>query len=230
MIHYPFSHPRGRWLEVWVDSALLAENQRWCINRTKHAEARIRRLVHKHGVPPTSARNLQKDIIQGTQLYASELSWRGGDARGPGEKSMEKGYQKIINQIGRATTGTFCSTPLGIVLAESKLAPAEPPLDYRQEILTQRFMARPKEHHGPEEVLKRRGTRLSERLRQRAFLGPKERQGEIEWSRHRRFRGKIVVDPSGEAFWVARGWRDKKNTIWTDGSRMEDRWMGAAAI
>ena len=39
-----------------------------------------------------------------------------------------------------------------------------------------------------------------------------------------------MVDPSGEAFWVARGWRDKKNNIWTDGSRLEDRRMGAAAI
>ena len=45
---------------------------------------------------------------------------------------MEKDYQKIISKMGRATTGNFRSTPLGIVIAESKLAPAGPLLDFRQ--------------------------------------------------------------------------------------------------
>ena len=50
--------------------------------------------------------------------------------------------------MGRATTGTFQSTPLGIVMAESKLALAEPLLDYRQAKFAQRLMARPKDTTG----------------------------------------------------------------------------------
>ena len=71
-------------------------------------------------------------------------------------------------------------------------------LDYRQARFTQRLMARPKGHHGPEEILERRGTRLTERLRQSTFLGPKEKQEEVESTKHRRFQGRIVVDPRGK--------------------------------
>ena len=38
-----------------------------------------------------------------------------------------------------------------------------------------------------------------------------------------------MVDLRGEALRVAKNWRDK-NTIWTDGSRLEDRRVGAAAV
>ena len=91
-------------------------------------------------------------------------------------------------------------------------------------------MARPKGHHGPEEILERRGTKLTERLRQSTSLGPKEKQEEIKWSRYRRFQGSIVIDPRGEALRVAKSWKDKKNTIWTDGSRLRDGKVGAAAV
>ena len=88
---------------------------------------------------------------------------------------MEKDYQKIISKMGRATTGTFRSTPLGIVIAESKLAPAGPLLDFRQECFAKRLLARPKGHNGPEEILERRGAELTERLRQSSFLKSEER-------------------------------------------------------
>ena len=77
---------------------------------------------------------------------------------------MEKDFQKIINKMGRATTGTFGSTPLGIVMSESKLAPAGPLLDFRQACFAQRLMARPKGSNGPEEILEKRGAALTERL------------------------------------------------------------------
>ena len=101
-----FAKEATRWLGVWIDSALtLVGNRRRCINRARQAEARIRRLVNKYGIPPTSARNLQTSIIQGTMLYAAELTRRG-------EKKMESDYQLAINRMERATTGTFRSTPL----------------------------------------------------------------------------------------------------------------------
>ena len=100
---------------------------------------------------------------------------------------MERDFQLVINKMGRAATGTFQSTPRGIVLAESKLTPAGPLLDYRQASFTKRLMARPKGHHGPEEILERRGADLTERLRQSSFVGGNERLEEMEWPAHRRF-------------------------------------------
>ena len=63
-------------------------------------------------------------IIQGTILYAFELTWGGG-------KEVEGEYQAAINRMGRATLGAFRSTPLGIVASESGHTPARPLLDYR---------------------------------------------------------------------------------------------------
>ena len=132
--------------------------------------------------------------------------------------------------MGRATTGTFQSTPLGIVAAESKMALARPLLDYRRAKFAQRLMARPKRYHGPEKNLERRGTRLTERLRQSAFLWSKVEQEKIEWTRSRRFQGKIRIDSRGKAYQAAKNWSDRRNTIWTDGSRLEDGRVGAAAV
>lgn len=163
-------------------------------------------------------------------LFASELTWRGGEARRPGGASMEKQHQKAINRMGRATTGTFQSTPLGIVMAESKLAQAGPLLDYRQARFARRLMIRPRGHHGPEEILERRGAELTERLRQSTFLGENESAEESTWATHRRFKGEVVVEPRGEALRIAKEWKDRRDSIWTNGSRLEDGRVGAATV
>ena len=175
-----FADGAVRWLGVWLGSSLaLSENRRRCVNRARQAEARIRRLVNKNGIPPTSARNVQTAIVQGTLLYASELTWQGSGAKGAGGKAMERDYQKIINRMGRATIGAFQPTPLGILAAESKLAPAGPLLDFRQACFAKRLMARPKGHHGPEEILERRRAELTERLRQISSWGRRRTQRRI---------------------------------------------------
>lgn len=117
---------------------------------------------------------------------------------------MDRDYQKVINKMGRATTGTFQSTPLGIVAAESKLSPAGPLLDYRQACFAKRLMARPRGHHGPEEILERRGAELTERLRQVSFLKKKEKPEGNKWPTHRRFPGAVVMEPRGDAYRTAK--------------------------
>ena len=67
-------------------------------------------------------------------LYAAELTWRGEKTK------MESEYQLAINSMGRATTGAFRTTPLSIVMAESKLTPAKPLLDHRQAKFIQRLI------------------------------------------------------------------------------------------
>lgn len=87
-----------------LDSALhLRESRRRSMNRARAAEASIRRLVTKFGVPPSSARNLQQAIVQGTMLYPSELTWNGS--------KMEGEIQTAINWMGRAFLGVRRTTP-----------------------------------------------------------------------------------------------------------------------
>ena len=73
---------------------------------TRQAEAGLRRIVSKYGVPPAAARNLQPTIVQGTMLYASELTW-------DGHKRVEGEFQRAINRVSGVTLGAFQSTPQG---------------------------------------------------------------------------------------------------------------------
>ena len=113
------------------------DNQRRCLNRTRQAETRLRRLVNTHGVPPAFARNLQQVIAQGALLYAAELTWNAG-------AGMEGQHQATINCMGRDTLGAFQPTPLGIVVAGGGLVLAQALLDRRQARFTQRLLARPR--------------------------------------------------------------------------------------
>lgn len=72
--------------------------------------------------------------------------------------------------MGRATLGAFQSTPLGIVAPESGLTPARAPLNHRQARFTLPLYARPKDGGGPEEILTRERSALTERLRAVAAL------------------------------------------------------------
>ena len=128
-----FASEATRWLGIWLDSTLtLAENWRRRIGKTHQAEGRLRRIVSKYGVPPAASRNLQSAIVQGTILYASELTWKG-------QKSVEGEYQLAISRMGKATLGTFQSTPRGIAAGESGLTPARASLNHRQARFTQRL-------------------------------------------------------------------------------------------
>lgn len=131
---------------------------------------------------------------------------RGGDK--PGGKRLPTG----ISKVGRATTGAFRSTPLGIVMAASGLAPVKPSLDHRQAKFTQRLMARHRGHHGPEGILERRGSELTEGLRLISFLEPEEKPDELKWARYRPFPGDIEVGDKVDAYRTAKEWQDK-NTI-----------------
>lgn len=100
--------------------------------------------VNKHGALSALARNLRLAVIQGTLLYASEITWVGESSAG-----MEREYQRVISALGRATLGAFKSTPPAIIMAESELAPARAQPDSRQASFARQLMARPKDHHGP---------------------------------------------------------------------------------
>ena len=161
-------------------------------------------------------------IIQGTMLYASELTWGGG-------KGVEGEYQAAINRMGRATLGAFRSTPLGIVAAESGHTSARPLLDYRQARFAQRLHARPRDGEGPEEILERKGAAITTRLRAAATLRVGATVERQEWGQRRCFPGQVVVDSRKGALDTAAAW-NRRDTIWTDGSRLDDGRVGAACV
>ena len=83
---------------------------------------------------------------------------------------MEREYQRNISAMGRAILGAFRSTPLGTIMAESRLAPAKPLPDSRQDRYAQRLMARLTDHGGSEEILAKRRSGAGERV------APRQRQ------------------------------------------------------
>ena len=166
-------------------------------------------------------RNLQSAIVQGTMLYGAELTWNG-------KKTIAGEYQDAINRMARATLGAFRSTPLGILAGESGFTPVRALLDHRQAGFTRRLFARLQGGEGPEEILERRSSALTTRLRATAGLRRHETVEPQQWAAPRRFAGQIVVEKE-EAINTARGHR-RANTVWTDGSRLESKRVGAAFV
>ena len=74
----------------------------------------------------------------------------------------------------------FRSAPLRVVMAESKLTPERTLLDSRQARFAQRLMARPREHHGPEEFLEHREVCPRLVLNERRPFPPRQRGGRAE--------------------------------------------------
>ena len=146
-----------------------------------------------------------------------------------GKKGVAREYQDATNRMGRATLGAFQSTPLGIVAAESGLMPARALLDHRQAGFTRRLFARPQGGEGPEEILERRDSALTTRLRATAALNRHETVEPQQWSTQRRFAGRIVMEKKEEAINTAKGHRSQ-GTYWTDGSRLENKRVGAAFV
>jgi ribonuclease HI len=220
----PFTKEATRWLGIWLDPGLLmSDNRRKCIARARKAEAALRGLVGRNGVPPAAARNLQTAIVQSTMLYASELTWTGQE--GP----MSREYQLAINRMARSTLGCLPSTPLGALARESGLTPAHPLLDYRQARYAQRLMARPVGHGGPEEILERGGTALQERLVEAAGMEPEEDEYEaVVMPEGKAWEARVVIEAEEEALATAREWQSDDQTAWTDGSRLENGGVGAA--
>ena len=216
-----FAPEATKWLGIWLHSALtLRENRRRRIGRARQAEVRIRRIVDQYGPPPGSARALSISLIQGTMLYAAELTWSG-------QRGVEGEYQRAINRMAKSTLGAFRSTPTGILAGESGHTPARPLLDYRKARFAQRLLARPQGGGGPEGILERdegavvRGLRWASGVRLGEAVEPQV------WSRGREFPGKYNILPDAVDFEQTKSERAQR-TIWTDGSRLEDSRVGAA--
>ncbi|KAI9041051.1 uncharacterized protein KD926_007468 [Aspergillus affinis] len=136
----PFNSEATRWLGVWLDSGLnLKAHYQTCMRKARAAEARVLRLCQSHGLAPGLARQVQVAAVQSTALYGAELWWQG-------QRDRQEGIQLMINRQARAITGMLKTTPVGPLVREAGLIPAEVLLEARQLGYTNRLLGLPEDH------------------------------------------------------------------------------------
>ena len=75
-----------------------------------------------------------------------------------------------------------------------------------------------------------RGSELTNRIRSRCGLKRGETAEIQKWEEFRELRAEVHVEKKEEALRIAKEWPEanQKDTIWTDGSRLEDKRVGSA--
>jgi Reverse transcriptase (RNA-dependent DNA polymerase) len=142
-----FSQEATRWLGIWLDSGLtLKAHYQTCLRKARTAEARLRSLCRTEGLAPGLVRRIQVAAVQAVALYGAELWWQG-------QKDRQAHIQLLINRQARATIGALRSTPVGPLLREAGLEPAESVLNARQLGYTRRLLGLPSSHPGHQILL-----------------------------------------------------------------------------
>jgi len=88
---------------------------------------------------PGCDNQVQIAAVQSVALYGAELWWQG-------QKDQLAGIQLMINRQAHAITGMLKSTPVGPLVCEAGLAPAEALLEARQLRYTTRLLSLPENH------------------------------------------------------------------------------------
>ena len=142
----------------------------------------------------------------------------------------------VKSRMARATLGVLPSTPVAFLQAEGGSVPAEARLNGRQEAFAIRLASREE----PTDGLQRAGTGLGSRLGGIIELEEEEKVKRVEQvgcSRGLSFPGRIAVpaeyrgreerrEAIEAAVAEANDMEKDANTIWTDGSRLEDGRVG----
>ena len=243
-----FHKEATRWLGIWLDTGLtLKDHYQTCLRKARSAEARLRTISQRHGLAPGLVRRIQIAAIQAVAFYGSELWWRG-------QKNREVELQRLVNGQARAITGAFRTTPIGPLLREAGLEPAETALDNRQRRYTARLLTLPEGHPGTK-ILP-----VSFRDGDRQAQPGEQPPGDREWAEsgkprtlgqhlarslavHLRtdpsggfertveahpstFPGRVMVPGHDEA--IEQAQKEQPGLVlWSDGSRLEDGRVGA---
>jgi ribonuclease HI len=246
-----FNQEATKWLGVWLDAGLtLKTHFKSRLQKAQTVEKRVRALCKKQGLAPGLVRRIQIAVVQSTALYGAELWWRG-------QKEDAQSLQKLINQQARAITGAFRSTPIGPLLKNAGLEPAELVLQTRQRSFAARLLKAPSNqpaHHvlpvsfregdrhaqPGEQPLEDRGWAeqtprgpysLGQHLaKQLAEVLPTDPSGGFEGTKvpqQEAFAGQILIQSRDEALETANGFVDGL-VLWTDGSRLDNGKIGAA--
>ncbi len=245
-----FNAGTTKWLGVLLDSTLtLRSHFLHRLGRAKHVERRIRALCSAQGLPAGLARRLQKATVPAIALYGAELWWQG-------QKDRLIDVQKLTNHQARAVTGMLRSTPIGALIREAALDPAEVLLNARRVGYAVRLLTLPEEHpaaqllpqtfrHGDEHVqpneqplddrewasrtLKaplRLGQQLAKQLSECLRHDPSGGIERTSTQPTQGFPGVICMPERQEALDEAAKQRPG-TTLWSDGSRLQSGRVGA---
>jgi ribonuclease HI len=244
-----FKQEATRWLGIWLDSGLtLKTHYLTRLQKARTAEARLRTLCRTQGLAPGLVRRIQIAAIQATALYGAELWWQG-------QKDRQRGLQLLINRQARAITGALRSTPIGPLLREAGVGPAEVLLDTRQLEYTKRLLGLPESNPAhqilPETLrkgdtwaqpgeqdtgdrewatrscrLRSLGQHLARQLARTLPIDPSDGFEEVVEAQPSSFPGSIKVLDTEKAIDQAQQGRPGL-TLWSDGSRLEDGRVGA---
>lgn len=192
-----FSLETTRWLGVLLDPKLtLKAHYRHRLQKGQNTERRVRALCRAQGLPPGLAWRVQKATAQSVALFGAELWWQG-------QKDCLQGLQGLINNQARAVTGMLRSTPIGPLIRESALEPAEALLDTKQRRYALRLLGLPLGHPAAEilPITLREGDAHAQPgeqpLEDRAWATPTRRgPWTLGMGLARRIREAIAIDPS----------------------------------
>jgi hypothetical protein len=105
------------WLGIWLDPKLtLNQHHHKWTTKAKQYQAHIACPCRHQGLPPSSAANLQKAVVQSMAIYGIELG--AIQKNPPHDKTRLANLQKVLNQQAWAATGCFRTTPIGLLMAE----------------------------------------------------------------------------------------------------------------
>ncbi|QKX53974.1 uncharacterized protein TRUGW13939_01054 [Talaromyces rugulosus] len=192
-----FSPTAIRWLGVLLDPKLtLKAHYKYRLQKGQNTERRVRALCKAQGLPPGLAWRIQKATAQSVALYGAELWWHG-------QKNCLEGLQGLINNQARAVTGMLKSTPLGPLIREAALEPAEALLDSKQRRYALRLLGLPQGHPAAEilPITLREGDAHAQPgeqpLEDRAWATPTRRgPWKLGMGLARRLREALTADPS----------------------------------
>jgi hypothetical protein len=121
-----FNSEATKWLGIWLDSGLsFKAHYQTRLQKAKSAENRLRSISSTYGLPPGLVRRVQITAVQSVALYGAEIWWRS-------QKTWAQDIQQLINRQVKAITRALKTTPIGPLVKEAALIPAESLLDDRQ--------------------------------------------------------------------------------------------------
>ena len=146
---------------------------------------------------------------------------------------MCRTFQKSINRMSRATLGVLPSTLVAFLQAEGGSVPAEARLNGRQEAFAIRLASR----DGLQGQLLRVRTGLGSRLKNMVGIGRGEEVEQVGCSRGLVFPGVVFLpgedrgneekeEVARQAMIEANAMKENVDTVWTDGSRLENGRVG----
>jgi len=224
----PFNRHATRWLGVWIDSKMtLKEYHSARMKKARRAMGCIRRLTGKMGLCPAACKKALVACVQASALYGAELWW--DDRNRAGVKNRCDELQKLENQMGRAVTGNFRTTNLGVVMAESGLRPAESLLNNGSRRHVLRLMSLPKGNQA--KSLPGGNTSMGQRMvhfseysgRVEEICLPEDGPTELE-------ANVSIADAEWAEQEARRADSQPGLVLWTDGSRDENGGTGYAVL